>query len=127
MNITTVKVECFFAVCASVLGCKVDFNNSLLNVTFGDKIEHTNSALHTSSSGFIDIPQAIQLEVMQGLRPVVFDVKVYDINIDDSINADDGPAYEEYRALELKLDNTEPSPDMATSIIGKKDVNTVTV
>ena len=84
-------------------------------MTFGDEIQRA-STLHNSSSGFVDVPKAIQQgAIMQGLKTVVFDAKVYDINFDD------GPAYEE-EGLELKLDNMEPSLDMTASITGKKDI-----
>ena len=78
----SVNVKCIFAINAPALACCIIFINTSLRLTFDGLIQHS---LH-QSAGAIAVPKTVlQRELLQELRKVVFDAKVYDLNMDENV------------------------------------------
>ena len=105
----SVKVTCVFAINAPASACQIVFTNASLGLNFSGIVNHSLP----ESTGLIDIPKTIlQAEAMQHLGSVVFDVTVYDVNMDGSVTND--TAYEQGNGLVIEA-LLQPSPCPSSS------------
>ena len=110
------NVTCYFATNAPASACMVMFDNTSFGLRFNGSVHRPPSSL--LSSGVINIPQAIlQYGVMQELSSIVFDVKVFDVNMDGDIT--DLPAFEQVEALQVEIDDMQPNPVTSSRFMGK--------
>ena len=113
--INSVNATCIFAINAPASACWIVFINSSLGLTFDGLIQHS---LH-QPAGLIPVPKTVlQHELLQELGKVVFDAKVYDMNMNENGADLDYPAFEQEEALVIEA--MPPSPDHSPSIIGNK-------
>ena len=93
------------------------FDNSSFGLRFNGTIPHPLGS--PFSFTIIDIPQEVlQLGVLQGLSSVVFDMKVFDVNMNGDLI--DRPAFEQAEVLEVELDEVELNPMVTSHIVGEK-------
>ena len=115
---SNVEVTCSFAINAPAAACMAFFENSVFGLKFHGIILHSPGSM--LSSGIVEIPQEVLQEgVMQGLSSIVFNVKVFDVNMNGLI--EDWPSVEQRQALEVGLSDVKLSADMPTThTAGKK-------
>ena len=90
---SSVNVTCIFAINASASACWVVFINSSLGLNFSGTVNHSLP----ESTGLIDIPGSILNKELEQLGCVVFNAKVYVMNMDGTVTYD--IAYELQEAL----------------------------
>ena len=117
-------VTCLFAINAPASACMAVFESSSFGLSFNGIVSHSPGSL--ASSGVVGIPQRVfQQGVKQGLTSAVFDVKVFDVNVNGKI--DDWPAFEQREALEVEVGDVKLSAGMSpTRTVGEKTCNCLT-
>ena len=117
-NNNSVKITCYFAINAAATRCLAMFDSPSSGAKFNCVVHVPHHPDLLQSSEVCHIPQENFYQVLlQGVTDAVFDVEVYDMDIQGEIP--NRPAFKQQQVLAIKIN--VPKPNLTPS--GKKDTN----